>query len=463
MSKIGSNLLRAVIFTAIPVEYQAVRAHLINVHELIHPEGTVYESGNFIYNGQQWDVSIAETRAGSTHATLEVERAINYFKPGIVLFVGVAGGVKDVKLGDVVVASKVYDYESGKASATFQPRPEVGNPTYLMVQRAQAEAKKHDWLRWLAKPIPDPSPRVFVAPIAAGGKVVASTRSAIWRLLQTNYSDALAVEMEGYGFLQAVHANQQVNALVIRGISDLIEGKGEADAANFQEIAARHAAAFAFEILAKLAGDAAFRSSLTSRSLLEKESEMPPLETRNQITFTNYGSTQGPVQLGNHTIQQNFITNTPPRDEVAEGRGLLKRGRAALLNGDYSSAKQHLDEAARLLREDQQPEESSEVKFLQALVLLKGQRPFTVTLSIFRLVEQLFGAAINLHPSYSYIYTLALLKRDFERNGFPRMRQEAHELKHQASLMFQTSKDVENMELLSHCQRSLINASQQWW
>ncbi len=463
MSKIDSNLLRAVIFTAIPVEDQAVRAHLSNTREEIHAEGTIYECGIFAFKGQQWDVGIAETRVGNVNAALEVERAINFLRPGLVLFVGVAGGLKDVKLGDVVVASKVYDYESGKAFATFHVRPEVGNSTYRVLQRAQAEAKRLDWLRWLAKPIPDPAPRVFVAPIAAGGKVVASTRSATWRLLQTNYSDALAVEMEGYGFLQAVHANQQVNALVIRGISDLIEGKNEADAANSQEIAAQHASAFAFEILAKLAGDAAFRSSLTSRSLLEKEPEMPPLETRNQITFTNYGSTQGPVQLGNHAIQQNFITNTPPRDEVAEGRGLLKRGRAALWNRDYISAKQHLDEAARLLREDQQPEESSEVKFLQALVLLNGQRPFTVTLSIFRLVEQLFGAAINLHPSYSYIYTLALLKRDFERNGFPRMRQEAHELKHQASLMIQTSKDVENMELLSRCQSSLINASRQWW
>lgn len=419
MSKIDSNLLSAVIFTAIPVEYQAVRAHLTNVHELLHPEGTVYENGNFIYNGQQWDVSIAETRAGSTNATFEVERAINYLKPGIVLFVGVAGGLKDVKLGDVVVASKVDDYESGKASATFQARPQVGNSTYRMVQRAQAEAKKHDWLQWLGGTLPDPSPRVFVAPIAAGEKVIASTRSATWRLLQTNYSDALAVEMEGFGFLRAVHANQQVNALVIRGISDLIEGKSEADAANFQEIAARHAAAFACEMLAKLGKDDTLRSLLLGRN--------------------------------------------PATIKVTEGRDLLKRGRAALWNRDYISAKQHLDEAIRLLHEDQQPEESSEVKFLQALALLNGQRPFTVTLSIFRLVEQLFGAAINLHPSYSYIYTLALLKRDFERNGFPRMRQEAHELKHQASLMIQTSKDVENMELLSRCQSSLINASRQWW
>ena len=58
--------------------------------------------------------------------------------------------------------------------------------------------------------------------------------------------------MEGIGFLKAAHASQQVSAMVIRGISDLIDSKGDADAQGYQEIAARHASAFAFQVLAKL-------------------------------------------------------------------------------------------------------------------------------------------------------------------------------------------------------------------
>ncbi len=239
----------AVILTAIPSEYMAVRAHLTDLKEEMHPKGTIYERGKFYSDGQEWEVGIVETGAGNSPAALEAERAIAYFNPDVILFVGVAGGIKDVKLGDVVAATKVYGYESGKVAQTFRPRPDVGLSSYSLEQRARAEAKKTDWL---ARVSSSASPRVFVAPIAAGEKVVANKESDLFKFLQHNYGDALAVEMEGSGILQAAHANQQVSALIIRGISDLIDGKREADEGGYQEIAVGHASAFAFEVLAKL-------------------------------------------------------------------------------------------------------------------------------------------------------------------------------------------------------------------
>jgi nucleoside phosphorylase len=273
MSDSKPNLPCAVILTALPVEYETVRASLKDLEEKVH-EGTIYELGRFQSKDQSWEVAIAQIRMGNSSAASAAERAIAFFKPRLVLFVGVAGGLKDVELGDVVAADKVYGYEFGKVDAIgFKTRPNVYNATYALEQRARAVARRQDWLKRLPLPLLDPVPKAFVGPIAAGEKVLASTDSQTWNLIKQSYGDAMAVEMEGHGFLAALHANQHVEALVVRGISDLIDGKREADAANSQEIAAQHASAFAFEVLAELGEDKGFFSAQANSEQLNPRAQ----------------------------------------------------------------------------------------------------------------------------------------------------------------------------------------------
>ena len=90
-----------------------------------------------------------------------------------------------------------------------------------------------------------------MGPIVSGEKVLGDAASHESKQIKQNYSDALAAEMEGYGFFDAVWRNGGIDALVIRGIFDYCDkDKSVADAGGSQEIAAACASAVAFEFLA---------------------------------------------------------------------------------------------------------------------------------------------------------------------------------------------------------------------
>jgi nucleoside phosphorylase len=242
---------RVLIATALPLERTAILSHLQDTREERLNSGTLYELGKFL----SVTVCVVEVTPGNSSAALETERAISHFNPNVALFVGIAGGVKDVNLGDVVAASKVYGYEAGADREHFQPRPDIGLSSYPLVQEAYAVAREAKWTARIKRINLPSQPRAFVGPIAAGAKVVKSSQGNVANLLRQAYGDTLAVEMEGEGFLRAAYANR-VDAMVVRGISDLLDRKAEADAAGSQEIAADNAAAFAFELIARIASRA---------------------------------------------------------------------------------------------------------------------------------------------------------------------------------------------------------------
>jgi nucleoside phosphorylase/tetratricopeptide (TPR) repeat protein len=246
----------AVIVTALPIERKAVVEHLRDVTEVPPLRGSIYRRGVFDERSEPWDVIVAEIGAGNANASAEAERVIAEYSPQVAVFVGIAGAIKDVSHGDVVASTKVYGYESGKdEDGGFRPRPAVQLSGYDLEQRARFEAGEDDWrqrikggLSILAKT----PPVAVVGPIAAGEKVLASMSSAIYSFVRQTYGDALAVEMEGHGFLLGVHMNQPTQGIVVRSMSDRLSDKNEARDVEWQPVAARHAAAFAFQLLAKL-------------------------------------------------------------------------------------------------------------------------------------------------------------------------------------------------------------------
>jgi nucleoside phosphorylase len=275
-SSTAPHMRRAVILAALEVETRAVLRHLPDLKEEVVRD-TVFHRGRF----ENWDIAVVEVGAGNYPAATIAERALTHYNPEVALFVGVAGGVKDVALGDVVIATKIYGYEAGKETKRgFKVRPSVLVSSHALEQRGRVLRQKTDWKTRLNPLFADTGKKIHVGPIAAGEKVVASSQGPVAQFLREHYGDTLAVEMEGRGFLEGVHINAPVQGCVVRGISDLLGGKSSADAKGWQEIAADAASAVAFEILATLhPGDRSISADHDQSST--KPSRIPITDLRN--------------------------------------------------------------------------------------------------------------------------------------------------------------------------------------
>jgi adenosylhomocysteine nucleosidase len=246
-----------VILTALETEHAAVRAHLISVEQHAHRAGTLFDVGT-LPDRPDRRIALAATGIGNINAATLTERAIAEFSPSMMMFVGVAGGLRDwLQLGDVVVATRVYAYHGGRSeNEEFLVRPRAWEISHKAEQTARGLARSDDWCGPLPAGGRGAAPKVHFEPLAAGDVVLNSRTSDLAKQLKRTFNDAVAVEMESAGFAVAGHLNEHVPAVTIRAISDLAGGaKDETDSEGWQSIAARNAAAFAVALAATIKDD----------------------------------------------------------------------------------------------------------------------------------------------------------------------------------------------------------------
>lgn len=243
-----------IVLTALNLEKEAVIEHLTDVKQEKHFElGTVYYHGSLETPTDNIDVIVGCSGQTNINAAYETERALNYYKPSYAFFVGVAGGLKDVKVGDIVIGNDVVGYERGKTGEDgFKPRPQFGASSYDLERAASSFAYSQSWELISSSLVNIQFGKkisVFSGTIASGEKVDASNKSDIHKLIKNNFSHALAIEMEGLGFLTVCMTRPTVKSLLLRGISDLVSNKGEMDGKGSQPYAAQNAAAFLFGLI----------------------------------------------------------------------------------------------------------------------------------------------------------------------------------------------------------------------
>ncbi len=251
----------ALILTALPLEYAAVRERLTTMGERRAPSGARYVQGQLIGHEISWTVRVFETSMGNSSAAAALARAARDFPPDLVVFSGVAGGLRgdEQHHGDVVAVNTVYNGAAGKSyvnengDSSFKGRPAAVQAPEKLVQIARSIARS-----------PEPLPSSFavsVIDLVSTESVEADRTSAFAQRRRSSLDNARAVDMETFGLYEAARA-LDIPAISIRGLSDLDGIKSSVADADWQPVAAANAAAVALELLIRThPGDVARRAS----------------------------------------------------------------------------------------------------------------------------------------------------------------------------------------------------------
>jgi tetratricopeptide (TPR) repeat protein/nucleoside phosphorylase len=224
------------------VTHRAVVGHLVEAREVRDEHsGELYTVGSMA--GKRVAVAWVLMGGGAAWATWQASRA---FRPRVIVFVGMAGGLGSVQPGDVLVATRVCGYEYGRPSTRVLPRRQLWHEETELCQHLRAQAQEQGWWEPLE---PAQIPKAHLGMLAAGEEVAEEDRAGLAGFLRTTYLDVLGVDLSGYGWMPAVHAQTHLPAVVICGVESRLDEPKEAFC---QEMAARHAAAFVCEIIATL-------------------------------------------------------------------------------------------------------------------------------------------------------------------------------------------------------------------
>lgn len=220
------------------IEYNAVREHLTDIsYNNENQFGLSYEEGKVMINEKKWTVALFETGGNIGNLQTRTTQILHSLKPNYVFLVGIAAGIKDVSIGDIIVGTKAYGYESGKETEEgFHARPDVIYSSKQLVELAKQVARENQ---------PE-SFKIEFGAIAGGNRVINTEKNTL-QIIKRFYNDTKALEMESIGFSRAAQ-EAKVSFLNIRGISDLAINKND----SFQGLAARRAAEFAIQLIKRL-------------------------------------------------------------------------------------------------------------------------------------------------------------------------------------------------------------------
>lgn len=253
--RVGSALV--VVLTIVKEEFDAARLAL-GATNFIGDTNYYYRS---FANGR-YDIVLCRTAdRGNSASALATKDLIEDLRPEFLLLVGIAGGMAGrdgVSLGDVVIADHVELYEMRKLvdGQDRTRRTAIDHPSFLLRHQVALRAEEEErWLRRVTAQRPvGGEPKIIVGNLIAGEKILGDGANEYQKKILTEFDKAIAVDMESHGVARAVYEargtrHYNINYLVVRGISDLVDGADNNETRRaWRDYAASAAAAFASDI-----------------------------------------------------------------------------------------------------------------------------------------------------------------------------------------------------------------------
>lgn len=198
--------------------------------------------GSIMIGGKNLSVVCASAPAmGMIPATSLAEKLIGRLAPRYLLMTGFCGGIGgELSLGDLVVADKAWDWQSGKYSSDgFVSSVDQKDGCADLLAAARKVAGNLDIMRCIG------AAAAHIAPMVSGSSVIAD--QLMHRRLREQHRKVAAVDMEAYGvYYAANYANPKCSVLCVKGVADLADS---AKSDDIQRVCSASSARFAMEVI----------------------------------------------------------------------------------------------------------------------------------------------------------------------------------------------------------------------
>ncbi|MED7819510.1 MULTISPECIES: 5'-methylthioadenosine/adenosylhomocysteine nucleosidase [unclassified Francisella] len=223
------------ILGAMEIEIQPILAKLDSYETVEYANNRYYLAA---YKDKE--LIIAYSKIGKVFSSLTATIMVEHFGAEVLLFTGVAGGLQDLKVGDMIAATATVQHDVDITA--------FGYP-YGKIPISEVQIKTSSFILDHAKEVAkDLGLNLHTGIIATGDQFVSSVERKDFVVKEF---DAKAIEMEG-GSVNLVCNEMNVPSLILRSISDTADGDATEDFDEFAKNAAQKSANFVLNLVEKL-------------------------------------------------------------------------------------------------------------------------------------------------------------------------------------------------------------------